>query len=285
MVSDPSRCTPSAIASTCAIRTCPANRAWRTAGSLSRAWAARVRRQASAGRARSSLAGTSRRPLSAPRRGPRGRPGYSNTRAHLADKPGPSPPPPPPPPPREPGDPGPRDVNSGFARRLAGARRGQPQWTSRPAYCSACRECPGFRLALAPSPHGREETLPSTRPGRAALPSQPQAHASRGWPGTARTRGSRSAPSRPRALRESRVAGRGTHVRGRAALPRHLTWAMPEIGGQGRGRTGDLPLFRRTLVPTELPGRARACRGESHRLARGKPYPSNASCLESAAPA
>ena len=26
-------------------------------------------------------------------------------------------------------------------------------------------------------------------------------------------------------------------------------------GGQGRGRTGDLPLFRRTLVPTELPGR------------------------------
>ena len=26
-------------------------------------------------------------------------------------------------------------------------------------------------------------------------------------------------------------------------------------GGQGRGRTADLPLFRRTLVPTELPGR------------------------------
>ena len=25
-------------------------------------------------------------------------------------------------------------------------------------------------------------------------------------------------------------------------------------GGQDRGRTGDLPLFRRTLVPTELPG-------------------------------
>ena len=25
-------------------------------------------------------------------------------------------------------------------------------------------------------------------------------------------------------------------------------------GGQGRGRTADLPLFRRTLVPTELPG-------------------------------
>ena len=28
-----------------------------------------------------------------------------------------------------------------------------------------------------------------------------------------------------------------------------------ERGGQGRDRTGDLPLFRRTLVPTELPGR------------------------------
>ena len=29
------------------------------------------------------------------------------------------------------------------------------------------------------------------------------------------------------------------------------------LGGQGRGRTADLPLFRRTLVPTELPARAR----------------------------
>jgi hypothetical protein len=29
--------------------------------------------------------------------------------------------------------------------------------------------------------------------------------------------------------------------------------------GQGRGRTADLPLFRRSLVPTELPGRDRCC--------------------------
>jgi hypothetical protein len=29
-------------------------------------------------------------------------------------------------------------------------------------------------------------------------------------------------------------------------------------GGQGRDRTADLPLFRRTLVPTELPGRRAA---------------------------
>ena len=28
------------------------------------------------------------------------------------------------------------------------------------------------------------------------------------------------------------------------------------VGGQGRGRTADLPIFSRTLVPTELPGRA-----------------------------
>lgn len=26
-----------------------------------------------------------------------------------------------------------------------------------------------------------------------------------------------------------------------------------KAGGQGQGRTADLPLFRRTLVPTELP--------------------------------
>src|SRR6478609_2018000 len=31
-------------------------------------------------------------------------------------------------------------------------------------------------------------------------------------------------------------------------------------GGQGRGRTGDLSLFRRTLLPAELPGLARCTR-------------------------
>ena len=34
-------------------------------------------------------------------------------------------------------------------------------------------------------------------------------------------------------------------------------------GGQGRGRTGDLSLFRRTLLPTELPGRWVACSSPS----------------------
>ena len=36
-------------------------------------------------------------------------------------------------------------------------------------------------------------------------------------------------------------------------------------GGQGRGRTADLPIFSRTLVPTELPGRGRARRPRSAR--------------------
>ena len=31
-------------------------------------------------------------------------------------------------------------------------------------------------------------------------------------------------------------------------------------GGQGRGRTADLPIFSRTLVPTELPGRSAGTR-------------------------
>ena len=38
-------------------------------------------------------------------------------------------------------------------------------------------------------------------------------------------------------------------------------------GGQGRDRTGDLPLFRRTLVPTELPGRKAPARCEPECLA------------------
>ncbi len=37
--------------------------------------------------------------------------------------------------------------------------------------------------------------------------------------------------------------------------------------GQGRGRTGDPPLFRRMLVPTELPGRARDGRRSPYRTA------------------
>src|SRR5699024_7931959 len=38
--------------------------------------------------------------------------------------------------------------------------------------------------------------------------------------------------------------------------PQHGGRCPAHQRGQGRGRTADLPLFRRTLVPTELPGRA-----------------------------
>ena len=37
------------------------------------------------------------------------------------------------------------------------------------------------------------------------------------------------------------------------------------LGGQGRGRTADLPIFSRTLVPTELPGRTRDENGRMNR--------------------
>jgi hypothetical protein len=42
--------------------------------------------------------------------------------------------------------------------------------------------------------------------------------------------------------------------------------------GQGRGRTADLPIFSRTLVPTELPGRCLQDRGPS---GRAEPYRSD----------
>ena len=50
-------------------------------------------------------------------------------------------------------------------------------------------------------------------------------------------------------------------------------------GGQGRGRTADLPIFSRTLVPTELPGLARH-EPESH--GRSTRYRSASGCTESA---
>src|SRR5918997_2390040 len=43
----------------------------------------------------------------------------------------------------------------------------------------------------------------------------------------------------------------------RQAAPRmHASGGVNRVGGQGRGRTGDLSLFRRTLLPAELPGQA-----------------------------
>ena len=66
-----------------------------------------------------------------------------------------------------------------------------------------------------------------------------------------------------------RPAGEGWHsrtVRSSTTLrtPQATGLLNRKRGGQGRDRTGDLSLFRRTLVPTELPGlthlsRAREC--------------------------
>src|SRR5580692_10500815 len=68
---------------------------------------------------------------------------------------------------------------------------------------------------------------------------------------------------------KSRIGGRPLAVnetKDRLAEPGNDHWRVyPQVrnGGQGRGRTDDLPLFRRTLVPTELPDRVwpRAPRG------------------------
>jgi hypothetical protein len=54
---------------------------------------------------------------------------------------------------------------------------------------------------------------------------------------------------RPQMRPEARQADLGIASRGQSPQFRG--------GGQGRGRTADLPLFRRTLVPTELPDRDR----------------------------
>ena len=51
-------------------------------------------------------------------------------------------------------------------------------------------------------------------------------------------------------------SGNAISDRGDFAGDRPVAWS--KCGGQGRGRTADLPLFRRTLVPTELPDLGRA---------------------------
>ena len=62
---------------------------------------------------------------------------------------------------------------------------------------------------------------------------------------------SETSSPRPSATRVSKPVSK-------AARPQRTRAAFPLLraGGQGRGRTADLPLFRRTLIPTELPDRA-----------------------------
>src|SRR5215471_16656672 len=45
--------------------------------------------------------------------------------------------------------------------------------------------------------------------------------------------------------------------------------AQVRSGGQGRGRTADLPLFRRTLVPTELPDLGDVAQGATSAVLTG----------------
>lgn len=53
-----------------------------------------------------------------------------------------------------------------------------------------------------------------------------------------------------------RLSGSETAKRPTAGCGRALLKPGERLCGQGRGRTADLPIFSRTLVPTELPGRA-----------------------------
>ena len=50
----------------------------------------------------------------------------------------------------------------------------------------------------------------------------------------------------------------------RSATGAFLQVRDPLCGGQGRGRTADLPLFRRTLVPTELPAQPSGTGRQGH---------------------
>src|SRR5450755_1957111 len=71
---------------------------------------------------------------------------------------------------------------------------------------------------------------------------------------------SRAAPTRSPRTRRHSAAYLGTHAKIETKTSpeqakrryRRLS-AVPICGGQGQDRTVDLPLFRRTLIPTELP--------------------------------
>src|SRR5579863_9283585 len=73
---------------------------------------------------------------------------------------------------------------------------------------------------------------------------------------------SRAAPTGIPRTRRHTAAHPGTHAKIEAKTSpeqakRRCRWlmAVPIGGGQGQDRTVDLPLFRRTLIPTELPDR------------------------------
>ena len=173
---------------------------------------------------------------------------------------------------------------------------GPPQTTADPAgYSQPADMAPASQRAITPRLRHPAKSSMARRPSRdpftrldgsdspaadhrpSTAPAHPRTHA----PTHPRTH----APTHPRQRRHpatrdvrqqrqrsgSREPGAGS-VKPRGAVPttrptsgrtrgpqhrqRDEAGAWENEGGQGRGRTGDLPLFRRTLVPTELPGPA-----------------------------
>src|SRR5215470_19323248 len=103
------------------------------------------------------------------------------------------------------------------------------------------------RLAAVPLPVGR--WWPAVTRRRAPAPRGKQRLTERGravrvqqWTAIAGPRGSQAGTKgrRPRKAKTGVVAGQKVN-------------SLIRSSGQGRGRTADLPLFRRTLIPTELP--------------------------------
>ena len=116
------------------------------------------------------------------------------------------------------------------SRVLTGAASG----ISRPSRCSAsvCRPGRGRRRRLR-----RARRRGSASPARLGSVRCPETGAGTAW-----------------AAGGVNGCGQRPGQNGAAGQTRGLTCSSAR--GQGRGRTADLPLFRRTLVPTELPARA-----------------------------
>src|SRR4051812_34580944 len=107
----------------------------------------------------------------------------------------------------------------------------------------------------------RNDALESTVPATVALspydPTPSRAPAGRGHPDDGRRDGSPGRGDEPTWVR-CQILSR-PRARPRTGQP---ACDVRRRGGQGRGRTADLPIFSRTLVPTELPGRVHP-RGEA----------------------
>ena len=77
---------------------------------------------------------------------------------------------------------------------------------------------------------------------------------------------------RATSVRHRSNSSRTDIVSGSASMLGQTAGQAANAGGQGRGRTADLPIFSRTLVPTELPGRCPKDRGPD---GRAEPYRSD----------